>query len=152
VWHELEEEIQLEIAHLRQLLDKFAPLRKKAESVSPDTVEIVALAGLLQSFYNGIENIFKRVALCLDQTLPRGEMWHSRLLDLMAKSSLNMDPVISKVFQDRLRLYMNFRHVFRHSYSFDLQWPKMAELVSHCEIVLNLLEQELIDFLKKSTM
>jgi hypothetical protein len=150
VWHELEEEIQLEIAHLRQLMNQFAPLRKKVESVSPDTVEIIALAGMLQSFYNGIENIFKRVALCMEQTLPSGEMWHSRLLDLMAKSSSYRASVISKDLQDRLRLYMNFRHVFRHSYSFDLQWPKMADLVLQCEIVLNHVEKELISFLKKS--
>ena len=149
---ELEEEIQLEISHLRQLLNQFATLRKKVESVSPDTVEIIALAGMLQSFYNGIENIFKRLMLFLDNEIPKGEMWHSHLLDLMATSSLNRSSVISQDLQDRLRLYMTFRHVFRHSYSFDLQWPKMAELVLQCEIVLNLVEKELIDFLKKSKM
>ena len=70
---ELNEEINLELAQLHRLLNSFAPLRKKVQGSPPDTIEIVALAGLLQSFYNGIENILKRIVLKIDKVFPGGE-------------------------------------------------------------------------------
>jgi hypothetical protein len=35
-------------------------------------------------FYNGFENIFKRIAVELDGGLPDNEFWHRELLDSMA--------------------------------------------------------------------
>ena len=49
----------------------------------PDDIELSALAAMLHSFYNGIENIFKRVTAELDDRLPGGEFWHRELMDCM---------------------------------------------------------------------
>ena len=46
-------------------------------------IELSALAAMLHSFYNGIENILKRIALELDDPMPGGESWHKELLDCM---------------------------------------------------------------------
>jgi len=43
---------------------------------------------------------------------------------------------------------MNFRHVFRHAYSFELMWNKMEKLVLELEPTLNLLESELEQFIQ----
>jgi hypothetical protein len=37
----------------------------------------------LHGFYTGIENVFKRIAIELDDQRPSGEAWHRRLLDSM---------------------------------------------------------------------
>ena len=74
---ELREEIELGLAELRQLLGSFRPLREKILNVTPEFVEISALAGFLHAFYTGIENLFKRIAIHLDGAPPRGEAWHT---------------------------------------------------------------------------
>lgn len=48
----------------------------------------------------------------------------------------------------RLKDYLDFRHVFRQAYSFEIQWDKMEPLVLNCEQVLLELEAELQTFLQ----
>ncbi len=46
---------------------------------------------------------------------------------------------------------MEFRHVFRHAYTFDLRWDRMKTLVLGCEETLRLVEGELDGFFKAGT-
>ena len=41
---------------------------------------------------------------------------------------------------------MEFRHVFRHAYTFDLRWDRMKTLVLGCEETLHLVEEQLDRF------
>ena len=91
-----------------------------------DVIERSALAAMLHSFYTGIENIFKRVAVEIDGEPPTGDFWHRQLLDRMACPRRDRPAVISKTLKDKLRTYLEFRHVFRHAYTFELRWEKMA--------------------------
>ncbi len=144
---ELREEIALELAQLWRALDQFGPLIDQARVRAPNRVETLAAAGLLHSLYTGIENLFKRVAIHLDGGPPRGEAWHSQLLESMARPGPNRPSVISVSLRDRLRTYLDFRHVFRQAYSFELQWSKMAPLVFHCRQTLEEVAGELDRFL-----
>lgn len=147
---ELFDEIELELAQLRQLMESFDSLRKDLTARTPTSVETIAIAGYLHSFYTGIENIFKRISR-LDNDPARGENWHSRLLENMAISNRSRPAVISESLRDRLYEYLNFRHVFRHAYSFQLQWSKMAPLVVESEQVMIVIEASLRDFIKIMT-
>lgn len=104
---------------------------------------------MLNSFYNGIENIFKRVAVELGDPLPRGESWHQELLDSMAESTSHRRAVISAGLRTRLKEYMEFRHFFRHAYIFTLRWDRMKGLVLGCEETMQQLEAELDAFLRQ---
>lgn len=148
MWPELRDEIELELAQLRRLLDVFSGIRGKTRTNSPDQVQIMALGGLLHSFYNGVENIFKRVTVHIDGVSPNGRYWHSHLLDNMARATPYRPLVITESTGEKLRDYMNFRHVFRHAYSFELMWSKMEKLVLELEPTLNLLESELEQFIQ----
>ena len=74
---ELQEEIGLELSQLRSLLDTFSPLLLKVAAVPPDAIETAALPGLLHSFYTGLENILKRIAVHSRETLPSRISCHS---------------------------------------------------------------------------
>jgi hypothetical protein len=54
--------------------------------------------------------------------------------------------VISEELRIALRGFLDFRHVFRHAYSFELQWSKMAPLVAECEATFRKLEREITGF------
>ncbi len=43
---------------------------------------------------------------------------------------------------------MDFRHVFRHAYTFELRWRKMARLALTMQATLRRVEDELGAFLK----
>jgi hypothetical protein len=103
---------------------------------------------MLHSFYTGVENIFKRVAVELDGEAPRGEAWHRQLLDAMVTSTKGRGALISEPLRDTLSEYLAFRHVFRQAYSFDLRWEKMSALVLNCEATFRRLETELEAFLR----
>lgn len=148
VWPELKEEIQLELAQLRRQLEILAALREKVTETAPDGVEIMALAAFLHAFYNGVENIFKRVSLNIGGDPPRTGSWHTQLLDRMTCPTSARAAVISEGMRDALQGYLDFRHMFRHSYSFELQWSKMAPLVLEVESTLQRLEEELGQFLQ----
>jgi len=147
VWSELKEEIELELAQLRAQFEIVAGLRKKVNAHAPNAVEAMALAAFLHAFYNGVENAFKRVAIHFDEGPPRGNASHIKLLDRMAQASRNRPAVISDEVRNQLLRYLNFRHVFRHAYSFQLQWRKTAPLVLEVEDVFQQLEDALGAFL-----
>ena len=146
MWPELKREISVERESLERLLAMHHDLIVKCAVTPPDFIETSALSALLHSFYTGAENLFKRVSVHLDQAMPQGEMWHSRLLDSMIEATLSRPAVIPGELRDHLRGYFSFRHVFRHAYAFEIRWAKMAPLVLDCEKTLHWLEMELDKF------
>ncbi len=146
MWPKTQKRANLELAMLRELLDSFRPLLEKVRASEPDYVEMSALAAMLHSFYTGIENIFKRVAEEIDDSLPSGLSSHAALLGLMAQPTDLRPPVISDDLRLRLRYYLDFRHMFRHAYTTEVKWRKMSDLVLHCEETLDRLQTELEAF------
>ena len=146
MWDELREQVALERRQLHRLLRVYRALLERCATSAPDDIEISALAAMLHSFYNGMENIFKRTTLELGDSMPGGDSWHKELLDSMTKATGNRNAVLSPQLRNRIKEYMEFRHVFRHGYTFDLRWDRMKTLVLGCEETLKLLEDELDRF------
>jgi hypothetical protein len=151
VSHKLAKQINVEREQLRRLIEIHRRLLANCASQAPNNIELSALAALLHSFYTGIENIFKRVAIELDGAAPRGEAWHRQLLDSMAAATKDRRALISKSLHETLSEYLAFRHVFRQAYSFDLRWEKMTKLVLNCEETFGRLENELEAFMLESS-
>jgi hypothetical protein len=150
VWHDLEEQVAVEQTQITQLLRLYEEIIDTSSHQEPNFVELSALASLLHSFYTGVENIFKRIALEIDGYFPSGDASHRDLLTLMAERTANRPPVISQELQIRLGAYLSFRHVFRHAYSFQLDWDKMRNLVLQSEITWQELQMELRQFFSQS--
>jgi hypothetical protein len=151
VWDDLREKAAVEREQLHHLLDHCRPLLEKCTANPPNDLELIALAAMLHSFYNGIENIFKRIAGEFSGRSPAGEGWHRGLLDLMGRRERMRPAVISEGLVERLDAYLDFRHFFRHSYVFFLRWDRMKALVLGCEETLELFEDELDRFFAAGT-
>ena len=144
MWPDTLKKVELELALLRRLLAYH--ILKKVRSAEPDQTELLALAGILHSFYTGVENMFKRIADEIDGSLPTGLRSHAELLERMARPSPQRPPVISDELRVILGDYMDFRHMFRHAYSFQIRWRRMSDLVLQCEETLDRLDAELQTF------
>jgi len=146
VWPELKEQIGVEEAQLQHLLELHRSLLEKCQSEEPGPIELSALAALLHSFYTGIENLFRRVAIEIDGGATHGDAWHRRLLQQMTEDRGGRPHVISSDLLDRLQSYLQFRHFFRHSYSFQLRWDKLEPLILQCEETFTILRGEIAAF------
>lgn len=143
----LHKQVVLERKQINQLFEFHRSHMQKATAARPDTSDCLALATMLHSFYTGVENVFKRIAVGCDGGPPEGAGWHQALLESMTEAGRGRPPVISPALAESLAPYLEFRHLFRHGYSFDLRWEKMADLTLHCEQVWRQTEAELQKFL-----
>lgn len=139
--------VNFEIEQIDQLLLTYAPLLERVRREAPDLVEITALGSVLHSFYNGLENIFLRVAKEIDQIVPSGKQWHRDLLNQMTNLTSQRGPVFSIDTVNGLADYLAFRHFYRHSYSFFLKWNELQGLVDPLEEVWEQTKAELKSFL-----
>ena len=146
-WDDLRKEIATERQYLHRELDGYQPLLTKCRTQTPDLIERAALGALLHSFYNGLENVFKRIAMACDGGMPEGGLWHRRLLDSMAQARPNRPAALSEQTRKALRPYADFRHLFRHGYLAQLNWELMADAVRGIPAMLQKVEADLERFL-----
>jgi hypothetical protein len=143
----LAKQIRVELEVLHRLLERHPELLEKCGHEVPTSLEIDALASMLHSFYTGIENIFKRIQVTMDEPTDDTGFGHAALLDIMAHPSEKRPAVISPELRTVLRNYLQFRHMFRHAYSFELKWSRMSHLVLDMRDALHRLARELTAFL-----
>ena len=114
----------------------------------PNLVELTALAGVLHSFYSGIERIFIIIAKNTDKKLPSDLNWHKALLMQMATENKHRQAVISLETKEMLSEYLVFRHFYRHSYSFRLKWKELKNLIIPIQQNWEEIKSEILSFIE----
>ncbi len=143
-------DIEAECKRIDKLYEEYEPLLEKIKDREPDFIEIGSLAMMLHSFYNGIENIFSRIARKIDKQMPVGMDWHKELLEIMSKRTKKRKyVVISESRCEELKEYLGFRHFSRHAYAFDLDWNLMKDLVLRSDEVREKVLDEIKSFIEK---
>jgi len=119
-------EIKNELAKLEKLVQRLATQQGRV-----DDEEISESAALrLHNFYTGCERIFKLIASEVNGVWSQDLDWHKRLLNQVALEVPNIRPaVISPETRKDLEELLNFRHVIRNIYSFELKPERVEELV-----------------------
>ncbi len=126
----LRAQITSEVNQLREIVRRVANKRQETREGQIDDFVVVGFAGYLHSFCNGLENIFKLIAEYLDDFEPQGPSWHRVLLKQMTLEIQGLrPPLLSAELAKTLHDYLEFRHLFRHSYSFDLEWEELRDKV-----------------------
>ena len=121
-------QVTFEIGQIDHLFSVYADLLQGARAQPPDHVQATAIASVVHSFYNGVENVFRVIAKHVDRSVPDGDHWHQDLLDVMAQATAHRAPAITLDTAGVLRKYLAFRHFYRHSYSFLLEWDELRHL------------------------
>ena len=103
---------------------------------------------MLHSFYNGCENIFRSIARFFENSVST-RTWHK---DLLKKMTLEIEGVRPRVISRELYLLLDdfrgFRHKFRHSYSFELDWEREKVVARKFDKALKMLKCEVREFLE----
>ncbi len=145
-------QIRFEIAEIDRLLAVYADLLARVQQRQPDTVEIAAVATVLHSFYNGLENILLSIAKGVDRAVPSGAQSHRDLLVQMTRTTTKRRAVISSDSAKKIADYLGFRHFYRHSYSFLIEWSELKKLVVPLDHVWAQFKREFVDFADSLTM
>jgi uncharacterized protein YutE (UPF0331/DUF86 family) len=112
-------------------------------------IDRAAIGYYLHSFYNGSEAMFESIARFFENDVGK-ESWHSNLLKRMKLDIEGIRPaVIDDELYTLLNNYRGFRHVFRHSYSFELDWEREKGLAQQLPEVARQLSSQIRDFMGK---
>jgi len=141
-------EVRFEIKQIDRLLEEYAGLLEIVRQGKPDLVQMTAVASVLHSFYTGVENILLPVAKTVDKRIPSGRQWHRDLLQQMSEACPNRGPVISAQLARKLVDYLGFRHFYRHSYSFFIDWAELKRLVAALPETWTQAKEEFAEFLQ----
>ena len=141
----IKEDIEFELGEIDSLFQLYEKELLDMEK-SLNLVELTALASVLHSFYNGIENTLLIIAKYIDKNIPSDFEWHKSLLEQMAKENKHRKAVLTDDTKNELLKYLGFRHFFRHSYSIHLKWERMEELVKSIRTVWEKFKAEISAF------
>ena len=127
------EKLKLEISKIDSLVSKSSVLLCKCKVQEPDFIELNAIGSILHSYYNGLESIFKLIHKSNGGSSLTSTMWHSELFSSMFEEQENRSAVLTDDLKIPLKEYLGFRHVFRHSYGYELDWERLNPLFSGLE-------------------
>ena len=140
-------EVEREIREIDELFRSFAELLATEPGWEPNLIEMSALASVLHSFYNGLENIFSRIAKEIDGFVPAGEDSHRALLRQMTEPNPERKAVLTAAAATDAAEYLAFRHYYRHGYTQHLDWAKLAKLTGPLPTAWQKLKTEVQAFL-----
>lgn len=142
----LKNEIALELHNLQRLVEESRAIFGSL-SGDPSSVELRALGSIVHDFYTACERIFERVAVYLGPGLPVSDSRHISLLRSMEVQIEGKRPaVLEHKLAARLLDYLRFRHLFRHTYGYELEWGKLHTLVEGLETTKTSLGKQLDNF------
>ncbi len=128
----LKGDIQFEITLVEETIDRLNEIKASLPISESDHITEPALGTYLMNFYNGIENIIKRVCKLYYGCFPEGPTWHKELLQLSCHPPKGKEGIFSEDIVKHLNKYLNFRHRFISGYGFQLEAEKMIELIEGC--------------------
>jgi len=143
----LKDQIDVEIKNLERLLKENKIIIEKF-TANPGFIETRAAGSVLHDFYCGVEKIFKRIAIFINNELPDGEDWHMELLLQMSRPVNKRSPeVIGSGLFEKLKECLRFRHLFRNIYGFELNWERFKNLSLSLDDILCELKDSIYKFL-----
>ena len=122
----LKADIKSEMGKLEKLCQEFTSMTEKL-GLSEDDVgkqDMIVLGYLMHNFYNGCENMFRSIARFFENEMD-ADSWHK---DLLRRMTFEIEGFRPRVISDQLYLLLDdfrgFRHKFRYTYSFELDWER----------------------------
>lgn len=141
--HQLKEYCEAEFENIDAVVSElFSVVRAKESGYS--LAELAAIATFIHNFYNGIENILKRVLSLKQIIIKDTSTWHKDLLKISSDTG-----IIDNNLYETLSNYLSFRHFFIHAYSFTLKWEELKPLVNNLDETLKKFKSMIYGYIDK---
>lgn len=141
------EELKSDIKHELQCLEKLIA-ELKSTRVENDISTRRIIGSILHDSYNCCERIFRLIVGEINGAIPFGYEWHRQLLNKVTHEVEGIRPsVISKKMASDLEEYLEFRHVFRNIYGFELLGDRIVHLKERHSVVFGQFMNEIGKFL-----
>jgi hypothetical protein len=118
-----------DVAAIERLNVELSQLLAPLGAPKPAFRDMAAVAYLLHNVYCALENAFEQISRTFENHITDPAQWHRELL---AKMFLEIPTIRAAVLPGDLRGFLNdlrgFRHLFRHSYDFQLDAEKLNRL------------------------
>lgn len=146
---ELKVEIDIELVNMTKIVKESKSLLDDINGKEPTVREKTAAAAFLAQFYNGIENILKRICRFCDVQLPTGNIWHIELFKRFCEPSYSSLPALfDESLASAIAPFRKFRHVFFHGYGFQLEWTRMRKGIVQLEDVFLMFKTRVLNYLE----
>lgn len=146
---ELIEEINIELESLDITITSIVELRSIIGENEPDKFQKAAINQFVSEFYNGIENILKRICKYNNITVPFGGDSHLKLFKMFTLTSeFNLPLIFNSELEDEFTNLRKFRHFVIHGYSYKIEWQYLKESIGIIDIVYNQVKQIINDYLE----
>jgi hypothetical protein len=123
--------IRKDIASLREMTSEIAAILRDWRALSATYSGRAGLGFALHNLYNALENSFDQISRTFENHVVDDSRWHAELLNKMLLEIPGLRPAVMPVqLADLLNDLRGFRHVFRHSYSYQLDPVKLSNLAS----------------------
>jgi len=144
----LAERLRAELHDLEQVIERAGSALSRAVRQPQDQDYFLAAAALdLHGFYVGLERLFELIADEVDGARPNSPSWHRDLLAQMSLAVSGVRPaVLSAETRSALADYLEFRHVVRNVYAFNLRPDRVTELVRGLRPTFDLARRDLLAF------
>ena len=146
---DLGEEIAFELESMQITVDELVSLHQDMVHKEPTLRDKTAAAAFLSQFYNGLENILKRIYRYYGISLPTGETWHLDLFQsFCSPTHSDLPQLFDQDLASALAPYRRFRHVAFHSYGFQLDWGRMVTGVENVKSVFEQIKSNISAYLR----
>lgn len=142
-------EVDNELLNLQQIVQRVDALLQRVDA-TPNEEQLIALGKYIHDFYNTVEGIFERIEQRLEVPMPIGRSWHTHLLRQIEREIPNKRPaVVEHELARKLNRFLRFRHLYRHTYGYELQWEELQPLVEMLPEVFTTFRTQLMHFLER---
>jgi hypothetical protein len=145
----LKADIHAELQKIDCIKEQFDSIEGKIDLPSADVsyYDRGAIGYILHNFYNGCENIFISIAKFFENDVGP-QTWHRDLLKRMRLEVPGFRPnVIDEALYLLLDDFRSFRHKFRHTYTFELDWEKEQAVAKKLNQTAQLFKKQIVEFL-----
>ena len=145
----LKADIADELSKIDKVVKEFNNAKDKID-LPPEKVpnyDRGAVGYLMHNFYNGCESIFRSFARFFENDLGLTS-WHK---DLLKRMKMEIPGYRPKIIDNELYIILDdfraFRHKFRHTYAFELDWEKERIVARKLPSASDMLKKQIESFL-----
>jgi hypothetical protein len=145
---DLKEEISIELELMDETVNELLSLKEDLSGRKPTVREKTAAAGFLAQWYNGVENIIKRIYRYCNVPIPAGDNWHIEIIKGVSELPYKGLPLlIDKELYTDLASFRKFRHIVHHGYGFQLEWDRMLPGIEQIQVVFMKFKKRIEEFM-----